>query len=488
MAQSVKVNFILNLINIGTQMLFPIITFPYVCRVIGAEGIGQVSFFQSIISYITLFTCLGIPMYGVREIAMVRNDIVKMNKIAMEILLFHLLLSFLGYIVVAVLCMLVPQVHENVPLFLVLSLTILFTAIGCEWFYQGIEDFKYITIRGLVVKTISLVMLFIFVRTKQDLIYYGLYVVLGVLGGNIFNFIRLRKYINKDNIIFSQLRIFRHTKPILVIFSFNAVTSIYLQLNPVILGFLKDSVSVGYFAAATKIMGMVKNLSMCLGTVMMPRVSNLWSENRKEEFRALIQKSYDFTILFSLPLSVAVIVSASYLIKVLCGEEFEPAILTSQIIAPIILIVGVANVMGIQTLYPMGKIKLVTYSCCVGAVVDLVLCLVLIPIFADRGAAFSYLMAEITTAITMFFFGRKYISIHFVRVKHLLYLLGCVLMTIAIALVPCVMDVSDVSILVIQAILGIFVYFLFLFFVKDDITTSCFGRLKIKICSLKDKI
>ena len=135
MAQSVKVNFILNLINIGTQMLFPIITFPYVCRVIGPEGIGQVSFFQSIISYITLFTCLGIPMYAVREIARVRNDIVEMNKTAIEILLFHLLLTILGYLVVSVLCLVVPQIHDNTPLFLVLSLTILFTAFGCEWFY-----------------------------------------------------------------------------------------------------------------------------------------------------------------------------------------------------------------------------------------------------------------------------------------------------------------------------------------------------------------
>ena len=193
MAQSVKVNFILNLINIGTQMLFPIITFPYVCRVIGPEGIGQVSFFQSIISYITLFTCLGIPMYAVREIARVRNDIVEMNKTAIEILLFHLLLTILGYLVVSVLCLVVPQIHDNTPLFLVLSLTILFTAFGCEWFYQGIEDFKYITIRGLVVKFVSLGLLFVFVKTKEDLIYYGLYTVFGILGGNIFNFIRLRR-------------------------------------------------------------------------------------------------------------------------------------------------------------------------------------------------------------------------------------------------------------------------------------------------------
>lgn len=196
MAQSVKVNFILNLINTGTQMLFPLITFPYVCRVIGAEGIGQINFFQSIISYISLLTCLGIPMYAIREIARDRNDVVKMNRTATEILLLHSMLSLGGYLIVAILCMVVPQIQVNIPLFLILSLNIFFGAIGCEWFYQGIEDFKYITIRGLIIKIISVILLFVFVKSKTDLIYYGCYLVFGILGGNVFNFFRLRKYIH----------------------------------------------------------------------------------------------------------------------------------------------------------------------------------------------------------------------------------------------------------------------------------------------------
>ena len=173
MAQSVKVNYILNLINTGTQMLFPLITFPYVCRVIEADGVGQINFFQSIISYISLFTCLGIPMYAIREIARDRSDVIQMNRTAMEILLLHSMLTLVGYAIVAILCLTITQIQVNIPLFLILSLTIFFTAIGCEWFYQGIEDFKYITIRGLIIKTVSVVLLFIFVKSKTDLLYYG---------------------------------------------------------------------------------------------------------------------------------------------------------------------------------------------------------------------------------------------------------------------------------------------------------------------------
>lgn len=406
MAQSVKVNYILNLINTGTQMLFPLITFPYVCRVIEADGIGQINFFQSIISYISLFTCLGIPMYAIREIARDRSDVVQMNRTAMEILLLHSMLTLVGYAIVAILCLTVPQIQVNIPLFLILSLTIFFTAIGCEWFYQGIEDFKYITIRGLIIKTVSVVLLFIFVKSKTDLLYYGCYTVFGVLGGNIFNFFRLRKYIHRENIIFSELHIKRHIKPVLKVFSFSVVTSIYLQLNTVLLGFLKNALAVGYFAAATKVMQMLLTMSACLGSVMMPRASHLIAENREDEFNRLIQKSYDFTLAIALPMTIGLIFCAPSLITALCGVKFEHSILPSQIIAPIILMVAISNVFGIQVLFPKGKINVVTLCCGIGAVADLILNLCLIPFFSYIGTSIAYLGAEVATTVSMYFIGR----------------------------------------------------------------------------------
>lgn len=196
MSKSIKSNYIFNLLNSVSQLLFPLITFPYASRIMMADGIGQVQFFSSIISYISLFTCLGIPMYAIREVAKVRNDVVKMSTTTVEILLLHAMLTIIGYVAVAIICMTVSDVQTDIPLFLILSATIFFTAIGCEWFYQGIEDFKYVAIRGLVVKIISIVLLFLLVKTKEDILWYGAYSVFGVLGGNIFNFIRLRKYLN----------------------------------------------------------------------------------------------------------------------------------------------------------------------------------------------------------------------------------------------------------------------------------------------------
>lgn len=479
MAQSVKVNYILNLINTGTQMLFPLITFPYVCRVIEADGIGQINFFQSIISYISLFTCLGIPMYAIREIARDRSDVVQMNRTAMEILLLHSMLTLVGYAIVAILCLTVPQIQVNIPLFLILSLTIFFTAIGCEWFYQGIEDFKYITIRGLIIKTVSVVLLFIFVKSKTDLLYYGCYTVLGVLGGNIFNFFRLRKYIHRENIIFSELHIKRHVKPVLKVFSFSVVTSIYLQLNTVLLGFLKNALAVGYFAAATKVMQMLLTMSACLGSVMMPRASHLIAENKEDEFNRLIQKSYDFTLAIALPMTIGLIFCAPSLITALCGVKFEHSILPSQIIAPIILMVAISNVFGIQVLFPKGKINIVTLCCGIGAVADLILNLCLIPFFSYIGTSIAYLGAEVATTVSMYFIGRRYIPIIYFKKSHLTYALGCIVMAFALYGLS-LLQLPTLTILLLQGCCGVLAYFIILCICKDDMLIQILSKIKKK--------
>ena len=423
MARSVKANYLFNLINSASQLLFPLITFPYASRIMMADGIGQVNFFQSIISYISLFTCLGIPMYAIREIAKVRDNLEKMTRTTVEILLLHAFLTLFGYIIVAAICMTVAKVQTDIPLFLILSVSIFFTAIGCEWFYQGIEDFKYVAIRGIVVKTVSVLLLFLLVKSKEDILWYGAYTVFGVLGGNIFNFIRLRKYLHRDFVGFSKLHPFKHLKPALHIFVFNVIASIYLQLNNVLLGFMKDAEAVGYFTAATKLMVIAVGLSSALGTVMMPRTSNLVAENKMNEFKELVQKSYDFIIASTIPLTIGLMFVSPYIILVLCGVNFTPAILTSQIIALNVLMIGVSNVLGMQILYPMNQINIVILSISIGAITNLLLNLILIPRYGHNGTAIAYMLAETLVSISMFCFGRKYIPVHIFKKEYFHYII-----------------------------------------------------------------
>ena len=468
MAKSVKANYLFNLINSASQLLFPLITFPYASRIMMADGIGQVNFFQSIISYISLFTCLGIPMYAIREVAKVRDNPEKMTRITVEILLLHAFLTLLGYMAVAVICLTVTKVQTDIPLFLLLSATIFFTAIGCEWFYQGIEDFKYVAIRGLLVKLLSVVLLFLFVKTKEDILWYGAYTVLGVLGGNIFNFIRLRKYLHRDVIDFRALHPLRHLKPALHVFALNVVISIYLQLNNVLLGFMKDAEAVGYFTAATKIMMITMSISSSLGAVIMPRTSNLIAEGRMDEFRILIQKSYDFVLALAMPLTVGLIFTSPSIILLLSGEGFAPAVLTSQIVAANILMVGLSGVMGIQVLYPLGKINIVILCTLIGAAVNVFFNVLLIPRYGHNGTAVAYMLAEVAVTVSMFLIGRKYIPIQFLKKQHLHYVGGGIVMGGVLYFIS-LLGLSIISTLITMICVGIMVYIIVLLWLKDSI-------------------
>lgn len=480
MSRSIKANYIFNLVNSVSQLLFPLITFPYASRIMMADGIGQVQFFSSIISYISLFTCLGIPMYAIREVAKVRNDVAKMSTTTIEILLLHAMLTILGYVAVAIICMTVSDVQTDIPLFLILSATIFFTAIGCEWFYQGIEDFKYVAIRGLVVKTISVILLFLLVKTKEDILWYGAYTVFGILGGNIFNFFRLRKYVDRKIVDIHNLHPLRHLKPAIHIFAFNVITSIYLQLNTVLLGFLKDVAAVGYFTAATKLMYMTMSVSNSLGSVMMPRASNLIAENKIDEFKNVVQKSYDFIIAISIPLAIGLIFTSKSAVLLLSGNNFYPAILASQVVAINIISIGISNVMGIQILYPMGKINIVILCTFLGAITNVIVNILLIPRYGHYGTAVAFAMTEFVVTASMYFIGKKYIPIRLLKRQHLNYLVSGIVMGIVLFTIA-KQEYSNIVTLLSMFLTGLLVYGICLIALHDPISKIIMNTITSKI-------
>lgn len=321
---SVKQNYFYSLLNTISGLLFPIVTFPYVARILMADGIGQVNFYLSIINYISMFAGLGIPTYAIREIARVKSNVKEMNQVAVEILLLHTFLTLLGYIVVGVVALTVAQVQVNLPLFLILSMNLFFIAIGCEWFYQGMEDFKYITIRGLIVKMLSVALLFVLVKDRSDLLYYGVYSVVGVVGGNIFNAFRLRKYIKFHLLELKELHPMRHLIPALRIFLLNVVASIYLQLDTVMLGFLKGNEAVGYYTGAIKLTKMLMGITSSLCVVLLPRLSNLVVENEREEFERLLRKALDYVITIAAPMSMGLVIMAPTLVYLFVVKDMYP--------------------------------------------------------------------------------------------------------------------------------------------------------------------
>lgn len=407
---SVKQNYFYSLLNTISGLLFPIITFPYVARILMADGIGQVNFYLSIISYISMFAGLGIPTYAIREIARVKSNVKVMNQVAVEILLLHIFLTLLGYIVVWIVALTVAQVQVNLPLFFILSTNLFFIAIGCEWFFQGIEDFKYITIRGLIVKIIAAVLLFVFVKDRSDLLYYGAYSVIGVVGGNIFNAFRLRKFIKVRFLELRELHPMRHLIPSLRIFLLNVVASIYLQLDTVMLGFLKGNEAVGYYTGAIKLTKMLMGITSSLCVVLLPRLSNLVVENQHEEFDRLLKKALDYVITIAAPMSMGLIIMAPTLVYLFCGEGYVPSISTMQITAPIVLFISISYVL-VQSIFSLGKENITIITGVVGALTNVTINFMLIPHLAQDGAAIGTLLAEFSVMIAYLFIIRRFSNI-----------------------------------------------------------------------------
>lgn len=480
MSSSVKRNFALNLINTISGLLFPLVTFPYASRILLADGIGLVQFFQGIIGYISLCTSLGIPLYAVREIARVRDDKIQCSKTAIEILLLHSILTLAGYGIVFVLIATVAKVQVDVPLFLLLSTNVFFTAIGALWFYQGIEDFKFITIRTLIVRVFSLVALFLFVKNKSDLFCYAAISVVAEVGSNVFNFIRLRKFIDIQSLHFSMLRPIRHFKPALKIFLLSMIISIYVSLDTVMLGFLKNEAAVGYYAAANRITKSISSVVQSLGVVLLPRFANLVNTNQFSEFKILSDKAISFILATSLPLTVGLIFMASPLIHFFCGENFEPSILTLQIMAPIILFIAMSGIIGMQILYSLGKEKLVIMATLGGAITNFSLNWVLIPSYGQYGAGIATSIAEFVVTTLMIILGWKYMPVRFFSKQNCTYYIAtfAVIALLFLLLLP---DFGEVAYCCIGVLFSVILYITILSKRKDPLVYQLQDILNRKI-------
>ncbi len=468
MSKSLKINYLYNLANTVSSMIFPLITFPYAARIMMADGIGQVNFFSSIISYISLFTCLGIPLYAVREIAKLRDDIKKLVQTTTEILLLHLCLTFLGYVVVFILAFCVDKVSVDIPLFLLLSTSLLFNVLGCEWFYQGIEDFKYITIRAITVRCIFVILLFLLVHSKEDIYLYAFCSVVGTVGNNLYNFIRLRKHVDFHIVQFKQLDIKRHIHPTVKIFALNIVISIYVNLDTVMLGFLGTNYAVGYYTGATKLTKILLGIASSLQTAMIPRCSYLVNSDSLDDFYKVVQKVVDFVVAVTIPISIILAMTAPSIIIIFCGPSYMPAIVTLEILSPIIFLISMSGIPCFQILYPLGKENIAIMSTATGALVNFTLNLLLIPLYLDKGAAIATLIAETMVTITMFLYGRKYIRIKRYNTHYFNCVLGGLLMIIVLYLLRS-LSLSHWIYIWLMPLTGVILYICVMYLRKDSL-------------------
>ena len=269
--KSVKFNFIMNFILTLSNFIFPLITFPYVSRILQASGLGKVGFATSIIVYFIMIAMMGIPTYGIKACAKIRDDSYKLTKTVYELLILNTI--FLAFALTLLLLSVIffDKLYIDKELYIILAFSMLFNVLGIEWLYKALEQYSYITIRSIFFKIASLILLFIFVKESNDILPYAMLTVLASVGAGILNFYNLRKIITLYKITFKQLEITKHIKPSFTFFLLTISITIYVNLDSVMLGFMTNDANVGYYSAAVKIKQILVSLVTSLGAVMLPR-------------------------------------------------------------------------------------------------------------------------------------------------------------------------------------------------------------------------
>lgn len=472
--RSLKLNFVMNAILTMSSFIFPLISFPYVSRILLPEGTGKVSFATSLIAYFAMFAQLGIPTYGIRACARVRDDKQALTKTAQELLIINCVMTVLSYTALAVALLFVPRLRSERPLYLLVSLSIFFNTIGMEWLYKGLEQYTYIAVRSIAFKIVALLAMFGLVHSKQDYVIYGGITILASSASSIFNFFHARRFISLRPV--GGYRLKPHLKAVAVFFAMACASTVYTNLDTVMLGFMTPDETVGYYNAAVRIKTILVSIVTSLGAVLLPRAAYYVEHGEMERFRQITRKALNFVFLAAVPMMIYFILFAKQGIYLLSGENYAGAIIPMQWIMPTLLFIGLSNVLGIQILVPLGRERVVLWSIVAGAAVDVALNGVLIPLYGASGAAAATSAAELVVLTVQFFVLGREAREGFGAVSYGKLLLGLGVGIAASMWVP-LLGLSSFMTLLISGVLFFGGYLTMLLIVKETLVKELFSQL-----------
>lgn len=442
--RSLKLSFFFQLFTSFFYAVTPLITFPYVSRVLGPEKIGTVNFIDYTAQIFILFASFGIPLYGVREVAKSYADKEKLQKVVAELFSIHILSTVFSLVIFFITVLSFEEFNDNKELILLTAFSVVLNAFSFDWFVQGVENFKFLSLRTLIVRFISVVAVFLLIREASDFVYYYSILVGGSLMIMIADIFLLKKHRVSLNFTFSFQK---HIRPLLLFFLTTASVSVYTFLDTFLLGVISGSLAVGFYTTSLKIVKLSQNLINDLGGVILPRVSFLIESKNNAEVEKIIFKSLYYVFTVSVPLCFFFFLMAPEIINILAGSQFLPSILTLRLLSLLPLIIGLSNVFGIQILIPYKREKEMLLSVLAGSIFSVLLCILLCPVFEQNGAAIACLTSEIAVTILTGYYARQLLHLSF-PLKKLLTIITSTLLFIPIIFISRNLFVSDIVILV----------------------------------------
>ena len=398
--KSITVNMILNMVKGVMGVIFPLITFPYISRVLGVDKVGEYNFASSIVSYFSLVAELGISTYAIRNGAGIRDNKRELETFVSQIFTINMLSTAISYFLLLFLVIYANSMNGRV-IVLILSLQIVFKTIGIEWLYSIYEDYLFITIRSILFQFLALLLMFIFVRSEEDIVWYAIITVVSTAGRGGLGWIRARKYSKVRLTLFPNIK--KHIKPILLFFATNLTVIIYVNSDITILGLISGNHAVGIYSVSAKVYSLVKNILASAIIVSIPRMSQLWENKKMKEFHMLGEEIYDTFLTWVIPVIVGIILLSKEIIILIAGIEYIEAQISLIILSIALFFCLGAGFWSQGVMIPQGKEKVVFRVTAISAIVNIILNFMLIPFFQERAAALTTVVAE----AIVFFYCRK---------------------------------------------------------------------------------
>ena len=476
--RSIKKNIIFNLIKIVSTIIFPLVAFPYLSRVLHPESLGKINFGLSVVSWFSLFASLGVSVYAIRECSSVREDKSILSNTASQIFSINIITTFISFILLGLSLWWFSSLANYRFLIIIQSITIIFVTLGCDWLNSAMEDFKYITIRTIFFQVLSLILIFLFVKSSSDYILYAVICLVGTVGVNLVNIRYRKRYCNISFITAIDWK--KHLKPILLLFVMLLSQTVFFTVDSIMLGIMKGDYSVGIYTTALKIVNIIIQLVTSILWVILPRISNYYSSEDFIKINSLLYKVLGFHIIIGIPIVLGVFFLSEEIILIIAGKEYVDSIVILKIlmIGSLFTLLG-GSFIGNCILLPLKKEHLFMVICCITAIINIAFNYILIPKYGAVGAALTTVLSSFAMFFILLFCIDKRIKLNKVFNLIISTALSCV--SIVFVCYIC-KDIENIWIRILVSIMvSSFLYFFLLFIFKNVLVIDLVTEIKNKL-------
>lgn len=476
--KSLGVNALLNGLRSALNLIFPLITFPYVSRVLSVDGMGIYNFSNTYVNYFVLIAGLGVATYAVREGAKYRDNKEQISEFASQIFTINMVSTLIAYILLIGSLLIFSNLRNYVTCILVFSLQLFFTTIGTEWLYTIYEEYQYITIRSIVFKIISIVLLFLLVHSSNDYLWYAAITVFAGVGSNILNYIHAKSFCKIKFVRETDWKY--HLKPILVIFASAVAVTLYISSDTTILGLLKDNYAVGIYGVAVKIYTIVSGLISGLLVVTIPRLAMLIGKRRVKEYSHVLQEVINSVSILGLPAAVGLVMLSKEVILIVAGKKYLDGTLSLQIITWALIFSNYSTIFNQCVLIPLKRESKTLRNTVITGLVNVGLNFIFIPLWSYDGTALSTVIAEFMVMVMNGWSARDYVGPILKSKRTFKSILDSIVGCLGIAMV-CVLLKLGISSLILRTVLSIglsvIMYGAILVFLKNEIALEYLNKI-----------